>query len=238
MLELIDGRGQATPVHIRRPRAVGSTAQAERVAREVVADVRLRGDAALVEYAERWDRTTLTPDRLRVDPNDILKARNLVPPELLEALQVMGDRLRSTCERQRPEEWIDQRDDEFTGELIRPLRRVGIYAPGGRATYPSSVIMAAVPARVAGVEGIAVCSPPRGNDEIAETVLAACAVAGIDEVYRLGGAQAIGALAYGTESVRPVEKVVGPGNLYVTYAKRAVHGCCLLYTSPSPRDRS
>lgn len=224
MLELIDGRRQATPVPIRRPSAVGSIAQAERVAREVVADVRLRGDAALVEYAERWDRTTLTPDRLRVDPNDILKARNLVRPELLEALQVMADRLRSTCERQRPEDWIDQRDDEFTGELIRPLRRVGVYAPGGRATYPSSVIMAAVPAQVAGVEGIAVCSPPRGNDEIAETVLAACAVAGIDEVYRIGGAQAIGALAYGTESVRPVEKVVGPGNLYVTYAKRAVQG--------------
>src|SRR5918996_1389841 len=196
MLELIDGRTQATPVHIPRPSAVGSTAQAERVAREVVADVNLRGDAALVEYAQRWDRATLTPDRLRVDPNDILKARNLVPPELLEALQVMADRLRPTCERQRPEEWIDQRDDEFTGELIRPLRRVGIYAPGGRATYPSSVIMAAVPAQVAGVGGIAVCSPPRAN----------------------------GALAYGTESVRPVEKVVGPGNLYVTYAKRAVLG--------------
>jgi histidinol dehydrogenase len=224
MLELIDGRQQATPVHIRRPTAVGTTAQAERVAREVVADVRLRGDAALVTYAERFDHASLTPERIRVDPNEILKARNLVRPELLEALQVMADRLRSTCERQKPVEWIDQRDDEFTGELIRPLRRVGIYAPGGRATYPSSVIMAAVPAQVAEVGGIAVCSPPRGNGEIAETVLAACAVAGIDEVYRVGGAQAIGALAYGTESVRPVDKVVGPGNLYVNYAKRAVHG--------------
>jgi len=224
MLELIDARNQQTPVHIRRPRAVGSTAQAERVAAEVVADVRLRGDAALIEYASRWERATLTPDDLRVDPNDILKARNLVRPELLEALQVMADRLRSTCERQRPQEWRDRRDDEFVGELIRPLRRVGIYAPGGRATYPSSVIMAAVPAQVAGVDGIAVSSPPREDGEVAETVLAACAVAGIDEVYRAGGAQAVGALAYGTESVRPVEKVVGPGNLYVTYAKRAVQG--------------
>jgi histidinol dehydrogenase len=224
MLELIDARKQATPVHVRRPSAVGSIAQAERVARDVVADVRLRGDAALVEYAERWDHATLTPDGLRVEPNDILKARNLVRPELLEALQVMADRLRATCERQRPEDWIEQGDDEFVGEVIRPLRRVGIYAPGGRASYPSSVIMAAVPAQVAGVEGIAVASPPDANGATAETVLAACAVAGIDEVYRIGGAQAVGALAYGTESVRPVEKVVGPGNLYVTYAKRAVRG--------------
>jgi histidinol dehydrogenase len=224
MLELIDAREQATPVHVRRPSAVGSIAQAERVARDVVADVRLRGDAALVEYAQRWDHATILPRDLRVEPNDILKARNLVRPALLEALQVMADRLRSTCRRQSPAGWLERGDDEFVGELIRPLRRVGIYAPGGRATYPSSVIMAAVPAQVAGVEGIALASPPDANGQIAETVLAACAVAGIDEVYRIGGAQAIGALAYGTESVRPVEKVVGPGNLYVTYAKRAVRG--------------
>jgi len=224
MLELIDGREQATPVHVRRPSAVGSIAQAERVARDVVADVRLRGDAALVEYAERWDSATITPHDLRVEPNDILKARNLVRPELLEALQVMADRLRATCDRQSPQDWMDSGDDEFVGEVIRPLRRVGIYAPGGRASYPSSVIMAAVPAQVAGVEGIAVTSPPGANGEIAEAILAACAVAGIHEVYRIGGAQAVGALAYGTESVRPVEKVVGPGNLYVTYAKRAVRG--------------
>jgi len=224
MLELIDAREQATPVHVRRPSAVGSVAQAERVARDVVADVRLRGDAALVEYAKRWDRATITPDDLRVEPNDILKARNLVRPELLKALQDMADRLRSTCERQSPKDWMDRGDDEFVGEVIRPLRRVGIYAPGGLASYPSSVIMAAVPAQVAGVEGIAVASPPGADGEIAEAVLAACAVAGIDEVYRIGGAQAVGALAYGTESVRPVEKVVGPGNLYVTYAKRAVRG--------------
>jgi histidinol dehydrogenase len=224
MLELIDGTNQATPVHVRRPSAIGSVAQAERVARDVVADVRLRGDAALVEYTAKWDRATITPDDLRVEPNDILKARNLVRPELLEALQIMADRLRSTCERQSPHDWMERGDDEFVGEVIRPLRRVGIYAPGGRATYPSTVIMAAVPAQVAGVEGIAVASPPASNGEIAETVLAACAVAGIDEVYRVGGAQGIAALAYGTESVRPVEKVVGPGNLYVTYAKRAVQG--------------
>jgi histidinol dehydrogenase len=224
MLELIDGRGQQTPVHVSRPKPVGSTARAEREAQEVVADVRLRGDQALVEYAQRFDRASLSADGLRVPPSEILKARNLVRPELLEALQGMADRLRTTCERQKPEGWIDQGSDEFVGEVIRPLRRVGIYAPGGRAAYPSSVIMAAVPASVAGVQGIVVASPPRPNGEIAESVLAACAVAGIDEVYRAGGAGAIAALAYGTESVRPVDKVVGPGSLYVTFAKRAVQG--------------
>jgi histidinol dehydrogenase len=224
MLELIDGRDQQTPVHIGRPRAVGSTANAERAAHEVVADVRLRGDQALMEYTQRFDRISLGADGLRVPPNEILKARNLVRPELLEALQDLADRLRGTCERQMPQGWMDRGDDEFVGEVVRPLRRVGIYAPGGRAAYPSSVIMAAVPAQVAGVHGIAVASPPQSNGEIAEPVLAACAVAGIEEVYRIGGAQAIAALAYGTESVRPVDKVVGPGNLYVTFAKRAVQG--------------
>ncbi|MDQ4057630.1 MAG: histidinol dehydrogenase [Actinomycetota bacterium] len=224
MLELIDGRAQQTPVHIRRPTAVGLAAKAEASARDIVEDVRLRGDAALVEHASKFEGASLEIEHLRVDPHDILKSRNLVRPELLEALQVMADRLRSTCEAGMPESWLEQREDEFVGELMRPLSRVGIYAPGGRAAYPSTVIMGSVPAQVAGVGAIAVCSPRQATGEIAEPVLAACAVAGIDEVYRAGGAQAIGALAYGTESVRPVDKIVGPGNQYVTYAKRAVAG--------------
>ncbi len=224
MLELIDGRGQQTPVHIKRPTAVGLAAKAEAVARDIVEDVRLRGDAALVEHASKFEGASLQIEHLRVDPDDILKSRNLVRPELLEALQVMADRLRSTCEAGMPESWLEEREDEFVGELMRPLSRVGIYAPGGRATYPSTVIMGSVPAQVAGVGAIAVCSPPQATGEIAEPVLAACAVAGIDEVYRAGGAQAIGAMAYGTETVRPVDKIVGPGNQYVTFAKRAVAG--------------
>ncbi|MGH2825538.1 MAG: histidinol dehydrogenase [Actinomycetota bacterium] len=224
MLELIDGRDQQTPVHIKRPTAVGLAAKAEAVARDIVEDVRLRGDAALVEHASKFEGASLQIEHLRVDPDDILKSRNLVRPELLEALQVMADRLRSTCEAGMPESWLEEREDEFVGELMRPLSRVGIYAPGGRATYPSTVIMGSVPAQVAGVGAIAVCSPPQTTGEIAEPVLAACAVAGIDEVYRAGGAQAIGAMAYGTETVRPVDKIVGPGNQYVTFAKRAVAG--------------
>lgn len=224
MLEIIDARDQKTPVHVPRPKPVGPQADPTKTVGEIVDDVRLRGDAALLEHTERLDRARLTPEELRVDGTTIEKARSLVRPEVIDALEVMAARLRRTCERQRPETWLERESDELVGELVRPLRRVGIYAPGGRAAYPSTVIMAAIPARVAGVETIALCSPPSPDGEIAEAVLAACAVAGIDEVYRMGGAQAVAAFAYGTASVRPVEKIVGPGNVYVSLAKRLVRG--------------
>jgi histidinol dehydrogenase len=137
----------------------------------------------------------------------------------------MAERLRATCERQMPAEWQDMpAGDGFVGELIRPIRRVGVYVPGGRAAYPSTVVMAAIPARVAGVGTVAVATPPNAGGGVSEAVLAACAVAGITEVYRVGGAQAIAALAYGTATIRPVDKIVGPGNIYVTVAKRLVSG--------------
>ena len=224
MLEVIDGRDQMTPVHIARPRPGGRGGGPEQEVAEIVDDVRLNGDAALVDLVERLDGVRLTPDELRVPKSVIEKAPSLVRPELVNALEVMTERLRSTCERQSSESWFERRADEFVGELIRPLRRVGVYVPGGRAAYPSTVVMTAVPARVAGVGAIALASPPGRSGEIDEAVLAACAIAGVEEVYRIGGAQAIAALAYGTESVRPVEKIVGPGNIYVTIAKRQVRG--------------
>ena len=223
MLELIDGRETTGAVHIARPRPVGTSNPVDDVAR-IIEDVRHRGDEALVELTARLDRARVPADRIAVVPETIHRARSLVRPELIDALEVAAERLRRTSERQLRKSWFDRGADETIGELVRPLRRVGIYAPGGRAAYPSTVIMAAVPAQVAGVETIAVASPPGPDGEVAEPVLAACAVAGITEVYRVGGAQAIAALAYGTESVRPVDKIVGPGNVYVTLAKRAVQG--------------
>jgi histidinol dehydrogenase len=222
MLELIDGRDQQSPVHIARPRPPVSASGPEEVVRDIVDDVRLRGDDAVMEYTRRFDRANL--DRLRVEETSIRGARGLVRPELVNALEVMAERLRGTCERQLPQTWIERAHDELTGELIRPLRRVGIYVPGGRLPYPSTVVMAVVPAQVAGVEDVAICSPPQPSGEIAEVVLAACDLLGIREVYRMGGAQAIAALAFGTETVRPVDKIVGPGNVYVTLAKRLVSG--------------
>ena len=236
MLEVIDGRNQGTPVHIARPRPLPGEANPSEGVRAIVDDVRLRGDAAVVEYTTRFDGTDIGTPGLRVDPEVIAKSRTRVRPELIDALEVMTERLRSTSERQLPEPWTEERGDERIGEIIRPLRRIGIYAPGGRASYPSSVIMAAVPAQVAGVDGIAVASPPGMDGEVSEAVLAACSVAGIDEVYRIGGAQAIAALAYGTETVRPVEKIVGPGNIYVTLAKRIVQGWVGIDTDAGPTE--
>ena len=225
MLELIDGREQSTPVHIPRPQPVAGASDPGEVVRSIIDEVRMKGDEALIAFTARFDGPNLTPDELRVPEETIQKARSLVRPELIDALEVMTERLRRTCEKQMPEEWLDRSmGDEVIGELIRPLRRVGVYVPGGRAAYPSTVVMATVPAQVAGVGQIAVACPPDGRGEVAEVVLAACAVAGVTEVYRVGGAQAIAALAYGTESVRPVDKIVGPGNIYVTYAKRQVQG--------------
>lgn len=224
MLELIDGRDQGAPIHIARPAPAGRAADPEADVRAIVEDVRGRGDAAVLTLTERFDHARLAPERLRVEPEVIERAVKLVRPELIDALKALDTRLNRTCERQLPSGWMERSGSELVGELIRPFRRVGIYTPGGRAAYPSSVIMAAVPARVARVGALALCSPPDARGEIAEAVLAACSVAGIDEVYRMGGAQAIAAFAYGTETVRPVEKIVGPGNTYVTLAKRQVRG--------------
>jgi histidinol dehydrogenase len=223
MLELIDGRARQTPVHIPRPRPPrgrGHDVAAE--VKAIVEDVRLRGDAAVIEHTERLNGVRLGASDLVVDEDTLGRAPGLVRPELIDAFEVMAARLERTCERQLPQTWIERGEDELIGELIRPLRRAGIYVPGGRAAYPSSVIMALTPARVAGVEGIAVASPPSYGAEIAEPVLAACAVAKATEVYRIGGAVAVAALAYGTETIRPVDKLFGPGNVYVTAAKRLV----------------
>lgn len=235
MLELIDGRSQQAPVHIPRPKPVAGTDPSEAVA-AIVARVRAEGDEALLALTRKFDKAVLEPGDLLVPEEHLVAARSLVRPELLDALEVMAERLRSTHEHQRIEPWLDIRSDERVGELVRPLRRVGIYVPGGRASYPSSVLMAAVPAQVAGVTGICVASPPGGGGDIAEPVLAACAVAGITEVYRMGGAQAIAALAYGTASVRPVEKIVGPGNVYVTLAKRLVNGWVGIDSEAGPTE--
>lgn len=237
MLELIDGRDQGAPVHIPRPRPVGAggTEPLDAV-REIVNAVRLRGDEALLEYTRSFDRVSLAPEALKVPEEDIAGSRSLVPPDLVDALEVMAERLRTTHERQLPESWLDERADETIGEVVRALRRVGIYVPGGRTAYPSSVLMAAIPARVAGVETLAVASPPGADGQVPEVILAACAVAGVTEVYRMGGAQAIAALAYGTATVRPVEKIVGPGNVYVTLAKRIVQGWVGIDSEAGPTE--
>lgn len=199
-------------------------ARVDDVVAAILADVRARGDAALIEYTARFDRVELTPDRLAVTAAEVDAALAACPAAEIEALELAAERIRAFHARQLPE-GFRYTDDLGVGLGLRwtPLGAVGLYVPGGTAAYPSSVLMNAVPAKVAGVERLAMVVPtPDGR--IAPLVLAAARIAGVDEIWRIGGAQAVGALAYGTETIRPVDKIVGPGNAYVAAAKRQVFG--------------
>ena len=199
-------------------------ADVDAVVAGIVADVRRRGDAALIEYTARFDRLTLEPGQLRVSPDEIAAATEAVAKEQLEALTLARDRIRAHHQRQMP------KDDRYTdplgvelGSRWTAVEAVGLYVPGGTASYPSSVLMNAVPAKVAGV-GRIVMVVPTPDGKLNPLVLVAAGLAGVDEIYRIGGAQAVAALAYGTETIAPVAKIVGPGNAYVAAAKRQVFG--------------
>ncbi len=192
--------------------------------RAILEAVRTRGDAALLAYTRRFDGVRLTPAQLRVPADELAAAYRDLPARVRRDLALAARRIRR-FHRDRVERSWTMRDDLGTrlGQLVRPLARVGIYAPGGRAAYPSTVLMTAVPARVAGVGEIFVTSPA-GPEGYSPVLLAACHLAGVDALYRVGGAQAIGALAYGTATIPPVDKIVGPGNIWVATAKQLVYG--------------
>lgn len=190
----------------------------------IIADVRARGDEAVVELTNRFDRADVTAETLRFTQDEIDQAAASVSPEVLGALQFAHDRIKAHHEKQKPQDHIYTDALGVTlGTRWTPVDAVGIYVPGGLASYPSSVLMNAVPARVAGVERIAM-AVPTPNGQLASAILAAAKIAGITEIYRIGGAQAVAALAYGTDSVARVDKIVGPGNAYVATAKRQVFG--------------
>lgn len=191
--------------------------------RGILADVKRRGDAALVEYTNRFDRRSVA-SAAELELRDFRTAGGAVPDELAAALRDAAARIRAYHEKQRGESW-DYREADGTvlGQQIAPLERVGVYVPGGKAAYPSSVLMNAIPARVAGVDEV-VMAVPAPDGRVEPVVLAAADIAGVDRVFTIGGAQAIGALAYGTETVPAVDKIVGPGNIYVATAKAMVFG--------------
>ncbi|MBD2864670.1 histidinol dehydrogenase [Paenibacillus sp. IB182363] len=194
---------------------------------EILNAVRTEGDAAVLRYTERFDRVKLEAGQLRVTEQEILAAYDRVEPRFIEALRRAAANIRSFHEKQKRTSWMDVQPDGTTlGQIIRPLRRVGLYVPGGKAAYPSSVLMNAIPAQVAGVPEIVMVTPAStgGKEGIDPYILVAAAEAGIREMYRVGGAQAVGALAYGTATIPPVDKIVGPGNIYVALAKRYVYG--------------
>ena len=192
-------------------------------AERIVADVRERGDAALREYAERFDG--FCPDDLRVPPEALAAATERVDPAFLEALRRAARQIRDFHEREREQSWFTTRPDgTMLGVKVTPVASAAVYVPGGRAQYPSTVLMDTIPAKVAGVGRVIMLTPPQRDGSLSPYTLAAAALAGVDEVYAVGGAQAIAAAAYGTESVPAVEKIVGPGNAYVAAAKRYVSG--------------
>ncbi|MCK4620643.1 MAG: histidinol dehydrogenase [Desulfuromonadales bacterium] len=196
----------------------------EETVKAIIADVRRRGDAALFELTAKFDRLELSADTLEVTEGEIDAAMAEVSAESMAALQLAAERIADYHAKQKQETWLStDEDDVLLGQLIRPLDRVGIYVPGGKASYPSSVLMNAVPAKVAGVEEVIMVVPMPGG-EINPHVLAAARIAGVDRIFKLGGAQAVAALAYGTDSVPRVDKITGPGNIYVATAKQLVFG--------------
>jgi histidinol dehydrogenase len=192
--------------------------------RGIVRRVREEGDAALLDLTRRLDGADLGERGLVVSTEELAAAADSVPDELRQALDALIDRVTDLARRQLPPEWSDERDGVRFGEIVRPVRGAGCYVPGGRAVYPSSVVMTVTPASVAGVRDVVVCTPPASDGSIHPEVLYAASRAGATRVVRVGGAQAIAALAFGTDSVPAVDRVVGPGNAFVTEAKRQLAG--------------
>ncbi|RAV09047.1 histidinol dehydrogenase [Paenibacillus contaminans] len=214
----------------------GSPEQNESVQR-IIKRVREEGDAALRAYAKEFDGIQV--GELRVTQEELNDAYAKVDAVFLEAIREAAANIRSFHEKQKRNSWVDmQPDGTVLGQVIRPLKRIGIYVPGGKAAYPSSVLMNAIPAQVAGVPEIVMVTPPAtaGEEGVNPYILVAAAEVGIREIYRVGGAQAVAALAYGTESIAPVDKIVGPGNIYVALAKRSVFGAVDIDSIAGPSE--
>lgn len=193
--------------------------------REILDAVKERRDQALFEYTEKFDGAHITSDNIRVTEEEIKEAYDQVDPELVEIIRKSLHNIRTYHEKQRQYSWFDSKPDgTILGQKIIPLARVGVYVPGGKAAYPSSVLMNIVPAKVAGVDEIIMVTPPGKDGRVTATTLVAANEAGADRIYKAGGAQAIAAMAYGTESIPKVDKIVGPGNIYVALAKKSVYG--------------
>ncbi len=238
MLSRLDLRGCTDVVGaLARPDAGAEPGDHDALAavRAILADVRARGDAAVRELTLRFDGCDVPDPRVTAD--DLMAALDATPPELRAALEVAVERIRAyhALQADALEPALD-RDGVSLRELAIPVGRAGLYVPGGRATYPSTVLMTAIPAQLAGVDELVLCVPPRPDGQIPQPTLAAAALVGITEVYRIGGAQAIAALAYGTATIRPVDVIVGPGNRYVALAKREVAGTVGIESFAGPSE--
>lgn len=191
---------------------------------EILDDVRANGDAAVFKYTAMFDKFELNSGNIRVTEEEIKEAYDEVDPEVVSVIRKSAENIRVFHEKQKRNSWFDYSDGIIVGQRVIPLSSCGIYVPGGKAAYPSSVLMNAIPAKVAGVKRIVMTTPAGKNGKISPNTLVAANEAGVTEIYKIGGAQAIGALAFGTESVPKVDKIVGPGNIYVALAKKRVYG--------------
>ena len=197
----------------------------EKTVQEIIADVRADGDKALIAYSKKFDRCDLTPETMRVSKEEIRAAYASLDPALIEVMKKAAQNIRVYHEKQKRSSWITTNENGvILGQKITPIGVSGCYVPGGRAVYPSSVLMNIVPAKTAGVEKIIMCTPPGADGRAAAGTVVAADIAGADEIYKVGGAQAIAAMAYGTETIPKVDKITGPGNIFVALAKKACFG--------------
>lgn len=213
----------------------GERLHPEEVVRRILRDVRQRGDLAILDWTRQIDRIEIRG--IMVDQGQIQKAYEQIPTSVVEALRLSAARIEAFHRRQPTLSWFQNDEEGLLGQMVRPIDRVGVYAPGGTAPLPSSVLMSAIPARVAGVGFLSVVSPPdRATGWPHPATLVAADIAGVDEIYTAGGAQAIAALAFGTESISPVDKICGPGSLFTTLAKRQVYGIVGIDGLPGPTE--
>ncbi|MDD9149510.1 histidinol dehydrogenase [Sporolactobacillus sp. CQH2019] len=218
-----------------KKRKVEAKEEAQQSVREIIAQVRAGGDKALKAYTKQFDGIEL--EKLRVSDEEAAAAYRRIPEEVIRAIRRAAKNIRAFHEKQKPSSWTETVEyGVVLGQKVTALDSVGVYVPGGTASYPSSVLMGALPALVAGVGRVVLVSPPQKNGLIADGVLAAAHEIGIKEIYQVGGAQAIAALAYGTETIRPVDKIVGPGNLYVMLAKKQVFGDVAIDSLAGPSE--
>ena len=215
--------------------AVAEKVDVSSVVKEIIEKVKSEGDSALYYYAEKFDRAKLTS--LRVSENEIGEAVASVDPRFIEVLTKAAANIREFHEKQKTSGFEIKKDNGvIVGQKVIPVDRAGLYVPGGTAAYPSTVLMDAIPAKIAGCERVVMVTPPDSSGKVNPVILAAAYVAGVDEIYKVGGAQAIAALAYGTETIPKTDKIVGPGNAYVAEAKRQVYGAVSIDMIAGPSE--
>ena len=218
-------------------RSPNSYGKFESAVADILANVKSRGDDALFEYTRNFDKADINPSNIVVTQEEIDEAYSLVDDKLLDVIRKALVNIRDYHEKQKQYRWFDSKPDgTILGQKVTALSRVGVYVPGGKAAYPSSVLMNVMPAKVAGVEQIVMCTPPDKEGKVYPTTLVAAKEAGVDVIYKVGGAQAIAAMAYGTASVPKVDKIVGPGNIYVALAKKAVFGYVSIDSVAGPSE--